>query len=81
VALFLSSGEDPRGPRRGAKGSCGTPWTPRVSSPDRHGRRRRARRRGGEVLGGDAVLRLAFSGVFVSETDPPNVFAVAAVWS
>jgi hypothetical protein len=33
-------GEDLRGPRRGAKGSCGTPGTPCVSSPAR--RRHRA---------------------------------------
>jgi hypothetical protein len=32
MAISLS-GEDPRGPRRGAKGSCGTPGTPWVSSP------------------------------------------------
>ena len=33
---FFVSGEGPRGPRRGAKGSCGTPGTtPWVSSPER----------------------------------------------
>jgi hypothetical protein len=30
---FSLSEEDARGPRRGAKGSCGTPRTPCVSSP------------------------------------------------
>jgi hypothetical protein len=39
VELSLS-GENTRGPRRGAKGSCGTPGTPWVSSP---GSRRRSR--------------------------------------
>ena len=29
MALSLSGG-DPRGPRRGVKGSCGTPGTPRL---------------------------------------------------
>jgi hypothetical protein len=33
MALSLSEG-DPRGPRRGVKGSCGTPGTPWVISPD-----------------------------------------------
>jgi hypothetical protein len=35
VALSLS-GEDPRGLRRGSKGSCGTPGTRGVSSPASH---------------------------------------------